>query len=84
MKSINEKIELLKENGLINFWHLQDVGARYLNPQTHKDNFPKILNLETLMGCFQILIIGNAISCIVFFLECMTAMVNNNFGLRSP
>lgn len=52
LEIIDEKIEILKSSGLINFWNEQFIDQSVVH---EKDVMrPKVLSTVHLMGCFQI------------------------------
>lgn len=65
--ALDEKIARMKAAGLIEFWQFQDVDKDFINykEKTH----PIVLTVSRLIGCFQILLIGCTISCVVFLIE---------------
>lgn len=67
LDALNEKIDILKSSGLIEFWFFQELDIRFLEPTFSKQR--KVLTMKHLIGCFQILFIGLALSSIVFGLE---------------
>lgn len=67
MAALNEKIGIFKAAGLVEFWHFQNYDGRELTFQ--EPNSPKRLTTDHLMGCFQTLMFGCAVSLIIFLLE---------------
>lgn len=67
-KNFNDKISLMKASGLIDFWATDYINSRYINFKS-KDNSPRKLNLEQMMGGFEVLFIGYVISFVVIFCE---------------
>lgn len=67
LDALNEKIELLKAAGLIEFWNSQDIDEHFL--KTKDSNHPKVLTLKRLLGCFHILAFGHGFSFIIFLIE---------------
>lgn len=67
LDALNDKIELLKAAGLINFWQSQDIHIEILKDKS--PNFARVLKFTQLVGCFQLLLFGLLISFIVFLLE---------------
>lgn len=65
--ALNEKIDILRATGLIDFWNFQDVDKGLLNIKESKN--PKVLTVQHLIGCFHILVIGCVGSFFVFILE---------------
>lgn len=68
---INDKIELLKAAGLINFWHLQGIDIGKIR---HKEKKPAgKLSVARLFGCFNILIFGCFVGFVAFLYELILA-----------
>lgn len=65
LDAINEKIEVLKAAGLIEFWHFQGVDRRNLKTSEG----PKVLTFNHLLGSFEVLCFGYALSFSVFIFE---------------
>lgn len=76
LDAINQKIEVLKASGLIEFWHFQDVDRRNLKTSEG----PKVLTFNHLLGIFEILSYGYAFSFSVFMLEKLFVLTKS--GLR--
>lgn len=68
VKPFNEKISLFKASGLINFWESHDIDLKYINYNS-RDNSPRQLKIEQLMGGFEILLIGICIGFFIFVCE---------------
>lgn len=64
----NEKIRNLKSSGLIDYWASDFIRAEYMNMKIIS-NAPKKLNLEQLMGGFEVFIFIAATGFIIFLLE---------------
>lgn len=64
----NQKIRNLKSSGLINFWASDFIRSEYMNIQIRNDS-PKKLNMEQLMGGFEVLFLGVAVGFLIFLLE---------------
>jgi hypothetical protein len=66
LKAMNEKIEIFKAAGLIEYWYslsfTQDFSKREANP-------PKILTLHHLFGSFQVWVGGCLVGIFVFICE---------------
>lgn len=73
LDALNEKIDILKASGLIDFWHFQDIDERLLNVKETRD--PKVLTINHLSGCFQILFLGYFASFVVFAFELLLVKV---------
>lgn len=65
--ALNEKIEMMKSAGLIDFWLDEFVDKGYLRVKIPK--YPKVLTLTHLTGSFQVLIFGLLASLVAFLLE---------------
>lgn len=65
--AMNTKIEMVKAAGLVEFWHFKDIDKRMLNFKPV--NYPKVLTMSQLKGCFYILLFGYLISGNIFLLE---------------
>ncbi|KAL7029686.1 hypothetical protein ACKWTF_006320 [Chironomus riparius] len=68
VKSFNRKISLFKTSGLIDFWASDYISNTYLNIKKESDG-PRMLNVEQLMGGFQVLLIGIITASILFICE---------------
>lgn len=66
-EALDDKIEKMKSAGLVEFWLFSDVDKDFLNFKGKTP--PVILTISRLMGCFQILLIGLSIGCIMFLFE---------------
>lgn len=68
LNALNEKIQILKAAGLINFWHFEKYfDTRILKMKESKS--PKVLTIKHFEGCFGILIFGSAVGSLVFVAE---------------
>lgn len=67
--SLNEKIEVLRGAGLIDFWQFQYIDKRFINFKAAIE--PKVMTMFQLLGCFEILFIGSVVSFLIFLLEMM-------------
>lgn len=67
LDALDNKIEKMKSAGLIELWLFRDVDKDFLNYK--EKNPPMVLNISRLLGCFEILILGLTISCVVFVFE---------------
>lgn len=67
LDSFNEKIEIFKAAGLIDYWNFKNIDKKHLNYEETTNR--KVLNLHHLFGCFQVLISGLIFSLIAFILE---------------
>jgi hypothetical protein len=75
LEAINEKIELLKSAGLINFWHYHQFIEKGIL-KLEKLEYPKVFTLKHFDGCFGIFMCGCAISLVVFGVECIIGKKN--------
>lgn len=66
----NKNIALFKTSGLIDFWASDYISMKYLNMHIVDDG-PKQLNIDQLLGGFEVLFIGMIGSLILFVLEVM-------------
>jgi hypothetical protein len=67
LASLNEKIEILKAAGLIQFWPTKNFDRQLLNYQSPQPKKP--LTLKHFVGSFSILVTGCLISLATFILE---------------
>lgn len=71
LDAINRKIQMVVSAGLVRYWDFENVDRNYLN--SHDINHPRTMTVTQLFGCFQILIIGCALSFLVFYFELIAA-----------
>jgi hypothetical protein len=69
MDAINDKIETLKASGIINYLYHRPIKIEGL---TDSDGGAKALNLKSLSGAFQVLIIGCVLCFLVLIYEILT------------
>lgn len=75
MDSLNERIQMLKAAGLIDFWHFQDIDRQI---SIYEDlEYRKTLTLAQLLGSFQILGIGLGLCFVVFVIELLCHKVTD-------
>lgn len=68
LHSLNVKLEMLKNGGFISYWqHRFSDEKKYARAQQQQN--AKAMEFHQLLGCFQILLIGCAMSICVFLLE---------------
>jgi hypothetical protein len=67
MKTLNEKISMLKSSGLINYWNFKDVDERML--KFKEPNYPKVLKIGQVKEAFYILLYGCLVSLMVFLVK---------------
>lgn len=65
--SLNEKIEILRAAGLIDFWQFQYIDKRFIGVK--ESIHPRVMTMYQLLGCFGILCIGCGISFLIFVSE---------------
>ncbi|KAG5667104.1 hypothetical protein PVAND_015103 [Polypedilum vanderplanki] len=64
----NKKISLFKSAGLIDFWSSDFISNKYLNMKIDDDG-PRKINMEHLLGSFELFVAGALISIIIFIFE---------------
>lgn len=64
----NQKIRNLKSSGLINFWASDYIRQEFMNIKI-RDDSPKKLNIDQLMGGFEVWFIGIATGLIILAFE---------------
>lgn len=74
LQALNDKIELLKSAGLINFWYFQFIDNKYSEALDVKR--PKVLTMAQFQGCFGILFGGIVISAVIFVIEVLKLNVD--------
>lgn len=67
----NKKISILKSSGLIDFWASDFISSKFLNIKIH-DGSPRKLNVEQLLGGFEVLGIGLVIGLMLLLCEVMS------------
>ena len=67
-KTFDEKILLLQENGCMSYWLTKYLNPSYVNIKDPAKS-PEKLNVNQLLGCFQVFAFFISISIIFFFLE---------------
>lgn len=67
-ESFNEKIQLLKTSGLIDFWAREHISSKYMNIKV-RDESPRKLNIEQLKGGFEVLCLGLFVAFVIFLVE---------------
>lgn len=76
---INDKIELFKSAGLIDFWRYQDLEKRIIKDV---DARPLFLTLNQLMGSFMIWMLGCFGSSLVFLFELLKFYISFRYKAR--
>ena len=67
LDAFNEKLDIMNQAGLIDFWYKKDFKNIDLRDEITKS--PKVLSLTDFLACFQVLIFGLIASFIVFLIE---------------
>ena len=68
LNAVNEKIGILKAAGLVDYWISQDIDPSFLHIK--QENLgPQKLNVEHLLGCFELLFLGIVLGIIAFSIE---------------
>lgn len=68
LDAINEKISILKAAGLVDYWIKKDIDPTFLHVK--QENLgPQKLNIEHLLGCFELLLVGIILGLVAFSLE---------------
>lgn len=80
LDALNEKIEILKAAGLVNFWQHQNIDGRILSEK--ESNQPKYLTLQQLLGSFEIIIFGYVISFSAFLFELVGKSFRKRFFVK--
>ena len=65
---LDEKLELLKSAGIVSMWMDYYVDKKYVNIKTPSTG-PRIINVNQLLGGFEVWIIGMIISIVLFVIE---------------
>lgn len=64
----NKKISIFKASALIDFWASDFISSEFLNIKI-RDGSPRKLNMDQLMGGFQVLFIGLSVSFVLHICE---------------
>lgn len=67
LDTLNEELENMKSCGLMILWHWRDMNKHFVKEVVSKQ--PKVIRVQHLLGCFQILIWGLFLSSLIFALE---------------
>ena len=67
LDAFNEKLDIMNQAGLIDFWYREDVKKSDLKDEATKTR--TVLSLTDFLACFQVLIFGLIASFIVFLIE---------------
>lgn len=74
LEALGGKLTIFRESGLIEFWHLQHLEKKSKAfKSTHR---PKVLDMDHLMGCFQLLYFGFVLSFVVLSLEILISKLS--------
>lgn len=74
-EKLNEKIKTLKAAGLTDYWQFQSIKENFL--KFKEKSSAKVLSLTRLKGCFHVLIAGELLSILIFFLELVNSKLDN-------
>jgi len=69
---LDEKLELLKSAGIISMWMDHYVDKSYVNIKTPSTG-PRIININQLLGSFEVWTIGMIISIVIFLIEMLSS-----------
>lgn len=69
VQTMNGKIDLFSSAGLIDFMVSKYIDKKYIKDHLEPDHHPKQLNIQQLLGGFQIWIACCLIGSIIFFIE---------------
>jgi hypothetical protein len=67
LDEINERLALFSSAGLVNFWRYQSINLKSI--KIKEESSPRVLNFESLRGCFEVLVIGCAVASVTFLIE---------------
>lgn len=73
-ETLNEKLNLLKSNGIIDYWIGHYLGSQYLKIKDQTSH-NKAMTLKALSGAFEVLLVGVVISCLAFVAELLSFML---------
>lgn len=68
LNAFNEKIGILKAAGLVDYWISKDIDPSFLHIKQEKLG-PQTLNIEQLLGCFELWFLGVFLGLIAFSFE---------------
>lgn len=68
--TLNEELENIKSCGLMKLWQWKYVDKDFEKVEVSKQ--PKVIEVQHLLGCFQILIWGLFLSSLIFALEILS------------
>jgi hypothetical protein len=75
VKSFNKYISQFKASGLIDFWASDYINNKYLNMKLTESG-PKMLNVEQLLGSFEVLFIGLLLGTLIFACELIAQILH--------
>lgn len=70
LEEMNDKIEILKAAGLIDYWHRKGFDENSLHFEESKH--PKVIKVRHVLGAIQVWIVGLTYSLLVFLIELMS------------
>jgi hypothetical protein len=68
-KTFDEKLQLLKANGLLNFWISKHLDTKFVKVEEDRGKARKKLTIKMLLGSFQVWIAGLCLAGLVFVAE---------------
>jgi hypothetical protein len=77
LEVLNEKIDILKSNGLIDYWYKQDMKISSF--KVSKLIQPKVLTVKNFTGSFFILLIGVFVSFFVLISEILFVILQQKY-----
>jgi hypothetical protein len=78
-KAFNEKLQLLKANGVLNFWISRHMDTKFTKIEEEKVKTPKKLTIKKLLGSFQVWIGGLCIAGLMFVVEVLLKKMRVKF-----
>lgn len=69
---LDEKLELMKSAGIVSMWMNHYVDKSYVNIKTPSTG-PRIININQLLGSFEVWTIGMIISIVIFLIEMLSS-----------
>jgi hypothetical protein len=70
LDSINDKIDMLKTSGIINYWYYEPLKKKIFT-----NNSPKVLSLQSFIGSFQLFVFGHFLSAFIFVGEIIAKFI---------
>jgi hypothetical protein len=71
LDAMNEKLEIIKASGLIEFWSHQVIDRKNLNVKIYSSR--EVFTVNQFLGPFQILLCGLSVSLVIFVAEFLKA-----------